>query len=127
MFKSFAVILSLTILLQSASMQFDDFDKIPNLFNHISQHLDEGDSIIDFFSMHYGFELENHKNDHNEHQKLPFKHQNLDGHIQLVIVPSFFKTSDLELVIFNKRTRFYYSEPLAHLFTNYIFQPPRTA
>ena len=127
MFKSFAIILSLTILLQSIHMQFDDIYKIPNLLSHLSQHIDEGDSITDFFSMHYGCELKNHNNEDKEHQKLPFKHQNLDGLIQLVLVPSFFKTSDSELVVFNKKKRFHYSEPLDHLFTNYIFQPPRIA
>jgi hypothetical protein len=108
-------------------MQFDDFDKIPNLFTHISQHLDDGDSLIDFFSMHYGCELENHKNDHNEHQKLPFKHQNIDSHIQLVFIPSFFRILNSELVISNKRTKFHYSEPSDYLFSDYIFQPPRIA
>jgi len=127
MFKSLSVILSFSILLQSVNIKIDDFDKIPNLFNHLTQHLEQGDSFIEFFSMHYGCELKNHKNEHKEHQKLPFKHQNLDGHIQLVLIPSFFKISNFELKTFHKKSIFYYAEPLAHLFSNYIFQPPRTA
>lgn len=127
MFKSLAVILSFTILLQSVNIQLNDFDKIPNLFNHLSQHLERGDSFSDFIAMHYGCELNKHKNEHKEHQKLPFKHQNLESHTQMVFIPSIFKGIKSQIEISSKTTGFNYFEPLAHLFSNYIFQPPRTA
>ena len=127
MFKSLAVILSFTILFQSVSMQLGDFDKISNLFNHLSQYFEKGDSLTDFIEMHYGCELNNHKNEHKEHQKLPFKHQNLESHIQLVFIPSTFTSRNLQVEISSKAIGFNYCEPLAHLFSNYIFQPPRQA
>lgn len=127
MFKSIAVILSFSILLQSVNIKIDDFDKIPNLFNHLTKHIEQGDSLVEFFSKHYGYELKNHKNEHKEHQKLPFEHQNLDSNIQMVLVHYFVDISNPELEIIHKKSRFHYIEPLDHLFSNYIFQPPRIA
>lgn len=127
MFKSLAVILSISILLQSFHLQLGDINKIPDLLSHISQHIEEGDSLADFIDMHYGYEFRNHKGEHKEHQKLPFKHTNFDSHIQLVIIPSFIENLESQLDASFKKPGFYYSEPLVHLFSNYIFQPPQTA
>ena len=125
MFKSLAVIVSISILFQSFPLQLGDFYKLPDLVNHISQHIEKNDSLTDFIAMHYGCELKNHNNEHKEHQKLPFKHINFDSHIQLVIIPSFIENSDSQLENSFKKPSYHYSEPLAHLVSNYIFQPPR--
>ena len=66
MFKSLAIILSISILLQSFPLQLGDFYKLPDLVNHLSQHIENGDSLTDFMAMHYGCELEDHKNEHKE-------------------------------------------------------------
>lgn len=52
---------------------------------------------MDFMAMHYVCELNKHKNEHKGHQKLPFKHLNLESHIQLVFIMSPFKISNFEI------------------------------
>ncbi|GGK49763.1 MULTISPECIES: hypothetical protein [Flavobacteriaceae] len=125
MTKISAIILSLTILFQSFNFDLEDLNNIPALADHISCHLDSGDSFVDFFEMHYGSESNNHEQEHKEHKELPFKHQHLESHFQMVYIlcvqnyPFNFNEVKLET------NNFTYKEPTTNLFINNLFQPPQ--
>lgn len=123
--KVTTVILSFTILIQSLNFDIGDFNKIPILLDHFMCHIESGDNIDDFFSMHYGAKFVKHKNDHKEHEKLPFKHQHLDSHFQNVYILTE-NTIQIEL----KETilsdhNFKYKESFSKLFSDNLFQPPQ--
>ncbi len=125
MHKISVVILSFSILFQSFSFDLDDFDMLPTLVDHIKCHLEIGDNFGDFITKHYGSELNNHKNEHKEHDKLPFKHEHLEVHSQLVY--TLYPENDL--VYFKeallKKNKFLYKEPSSNLFVTTFFQPPQ--
>lgn len=125
--KIAAFILSFIILFQSLSFDLANFGKISILVNHISSHLNEGDNFMEFIEMHYGNKLENHIDKHDEHKKLPFKHQHLDAHFQLTYLVYFYQyplkyTED----IFEKN-KFNYTETTTTLVVHNFFQPPQEA
>lgn len=125
MTKIIAIILSFTILFQSFNFDFEDFNKIPDLVEHISSHLNNGDTFAEFIAMHYGIEVNSHEQDHKEHKELPFKQQYLDSHFQVVFILCAhnypIKFSEIKL----KTTNFTYKEPTTNLFINNFFQPPQ--
>ena len=125
--KIAAFILSFIILFQSLSIDMQDVAKIPTLVNHISCHLKSGDNLVDFVEMHYGNLSNVHKNEHNEHKELPFKHQHLDSHFQIAFVIYFqqYPIQTIESIPDNKN--FNYIEPLTSLVVNNFFQPPKIA
>lgn len=127
MYKIASILLTFTILFQSFSFDLEDINKIPTLINHISCHIEKGDSLGDFLSMHYGGEASSHEKDNNEHQKLPFKHQHLDSHFQIVFIfnPSIFNVDKRE-PIFEKEI-FNYKESSTIFIQSSIFQPPKAA
>jgi len=120
-----AIILSFTILFQSFNFDLEDFNKIPTLVEHITCHLKSGDSFTEFIAMHYGTESNNHEQDHKEHNELPFKHQHLESHFQMVFIlcvqnyPVNFNEINLET------NNFKYKEPSTNLFIDNFFQPPQ--
>jgi hypothetical protein len=125
MTRFLAIILSFTILFQSFNFDLKDFNKIPTLVDHISCHLKEGDSILEFLSMHYGNESNIHEEEHKEHKELPFKQQHLESNFQIVFIlnvqnyPLNFNEIKLET------NNFTYKEPTTDLFINNFFQPPQ--
>ncbi len=125
MHKISVVILSFSILFQSFSFDLDDFDMLPTLVNHIKCHLEIGDNFGDFITMHYGSELNNHKDEHKEHDKLPFKHEHLEAHFQidyaLYTDPDMVYLKDVSF----KKNRFSYKDPSTNLFVTTFFQPPQ--
>jgi len=125
MIKISTIILSFTILFQSLDFKIGDFKELPTLIDHLASHLETGDSLSDFISLHYGSLSNKHKTKHKEHQKLPFKHQNLDSHFQL---DYFLQANNIEIfsseITFEKR-KFTYKEPSVNLFANRFFQPPQ--
>jgi hypothetical protein len=123
--KVATVILSFTILIQSFSFDIGDLNKIPVLVDHFMCHIESGDSIDGFFSMHYGAKTVNHQNDHKEHEKLPFKHQHLDSHFQIdYILCEYNNPIELKETILNNNN-FTYKEPSSKLFSDNLFQPPQ--
>ena len=125
MTRILAIILSFTILFQSFILEIEDFNKFPTLIEHISSHLKNGDSLAEFIEMHYGSESNSHDKEHNEHKELPFKHQHLESHFQMVFIlcvhnyPLSFNDIKIETNNFN------YKEPITNLFINNFFQPPQ--
>ena len=125
MHKLTVIILSITILLQSFNFEVKDFNKIPTLLDHITCHFDTGDSFADFISMHYGSEVNMHKDVHKEHKELPFKQKHLETSFQYVymIFLEGFSGSFKEIAF--RKNNFAYNEPTSNLFINSIFQPPQ--
>ncbi|MDP3311897.1 hypothetical protein [Lutibacter sp.] len=123
--KAIAYILIITVLLQSFNVEFNDYYKIPALASHFITHLEKGDSISEFISMHYGSLENSHKEDHKEHQNLPFQHHQLDSTFQFnfIIVTNYieFKYNDIVITVSN----FFYKNSFKSLFRKFIFQPPQ--
>lgn len=126
MHKIAVYILSFTILFQSFNFEWDDYAKIPTLVNHIMCHTENGDNLSDFISMHYGSMKNIHNGEHEEHQKLPFKHEHLEAHYQLDFI--FYDTdnavANLDENNFSNKN-FSYKEPSTDLYINNFFQPPQ--
>jgi hypothetical protein len=125
MSKISAIIVSFTILFQSFSFDLDDINKIPALVDHISCHLKSGDSFAEFIAMHYGSEMNNHENNHKEHKELPFRHQSLESHFQMVLILCFHNYSVNFNEIKLETNNFNYKEPTTNLFINNFFEPPQ--
>ncbi len=125
MHKISIVILSFSILFQSFNLDLDDFNMLPTFIDHVKCHLEIGDNFGDFISLHYGGELNKHKDEHKEHDKLPFKHEHLEAHSQLVYT----LYSENDMVCFNetpfKKNKFSYKETSSNLFVTTFFQPPQ--
>ena len=123
--KIAVIFLSFTVLFQSFNLNLEDLPKIPHLFEHIKTHIQQGESLREFIAMHYGCEIDFHKNEHKEHQNLPFKKQNFDAHfnIDFIICNNLFplQTYPKDFV----STYFMYKEQPIKLFETHIFQPPR--
>lgn len=125
MSKILAIIVSITILFQSFGLEIEDLNKFPELVDHISCHLNSGDSFAEFIAMHYGSEVNNHELEHNEHKELPFKHQHVESHLQMAFIIYVYNDS----INFNEikldTNNFTYKEPTTNLFINNFFQPPQ--
>jgi len=123
--KILAITLSFIVLFQSFTIDFNDFSKIDDLVEHAQVHFEQGESIFEFISKHYGEELTNHKNEHQKHQNLPFKHKKIDAQVQLVLClnqSNFeFRISSFEIVSNN----FEYNEHRLSLPELEFFQPPK--
>lgn len=127
MIKVAAFILALTVLIQSFNFDASDLQKIPTLVNHFSSHFDNGDSLSEFVSMHYGSSTQNHEEEHQEHGELPFKHQHIDSHFQLAFVITV-NQYPLDCIETSHDTQnFNYKEPLTSLVVHNFFQPPKIA
>lgn len=125
--KVVAFILSLTVLFQSFNFDINDLQKIPTLVNHLSCHFEEGDSISEFVSMHYGSTTKSHEEEHKEHGELPFKHEHVDSHFQLAFVIQV-NQFPIEIIENSHDTKnFNYREPLTSLVVQNFFQPPKIA
>jgi len=128
--KLASLILSVIILFQSLNFEITDINKISNFINDINCHMQEGESFAEFIADHYKDQSDSHEHkgelhEHEDHGELPFKHQHLDSHIQLVFV---FFSNDFETNFEEKITsnnNFNYREPSSNLFTDSPFQPPR--
>jgi len=121
------IILSFLILNQSVYFDLDDLIKFPALFSHLSSHIEKGDSLGNFISLHYGKKVKSHENKHQEHRKLPFKNQQIENHYHSIFTinrNSF--QNRLTVVQFNNKN-FSYKDILTTQLTEKIFQPPKVA
>ena len=125
MYKAIVYILSLSILVQSFNFDKNDFYKIPYLTSHFITHINEGDSISEFISLHYGSLESKHKGSHKEHQNLPFKNYHIDSSFQFatLISSNFIEINSKEIIVSN--SNYFYKNLIASLIHNFIFQPPQ--
>lgn len=120
-----AFILSFTILFQSFNFEIDDIYKLSTFLNHITCHIENGDNFGDFIDLHYGNKSNSHQEKHKEHKNLPFKHQHLDSHVQLLFLINDFKFDVSHPVKGFSTKNFMYKEPSSNQFTNNFLQPPQ--
>ena len=127
MSKVFAILFSSLILVQSLNISFEDFSKLNVLLEHAKFHQETyGDSFLEFFAEHYGEDMVQHANEHQEHEELPFKHKHDCTHIafDFTAYPRFNLDSNQQNFIqipFN----FFYKESSSLFEKSSIFQPPR--
>lgn len=127
MLKISAFILSLTILFQSFNFDIIDIQKIPTFVYHLKCHLNEGDSVANFISKHYGATSKSHEKEHQEHKKLPFKHQHINDYNQILFVLNN-QNNFLKKIHFTIENTLFKSKSLTlQLFDTNFFQPPRVA
>lgn len=132
MSKLFSIILSTVILLQSIGMHADDLVQIDEFITHSQFHSEQyGDNVLVFISKHYGELKAVHDQEHQEekedHEKLPFQHQSHTISVMDVTLNS--ALSDFNNLVFLefKTFDFYYSARLSSPYTDGILQPPRLA
>lgn len=128
--KSISFILAFVVLFQSFNFEITDINKLSNFINDINCHVQDGESFADFIADHYKNDSESHEHkgvqhEHDDHGELPFKHQHMDSHVQLVFVffSNEFNSNYEELN--DSVDNFNYTEPTSDLFLNSLFQPPR--
>lgn len=74
MSKLTAIILSFLLLGQSIQISATDVLQLDDLYMHTIEHYQKtGDSLIEFFSLHYGNQKITHSKEHSQHQNLPFQ------------------------------------------------------
>lgn len=123
--KLSAILMSFTILFQSFGLDFNDFTNFPKLISHLSSHIEEGDDVSDFMNLHYGTDVEKHKNKHSEHKELPFKHQHSDTHLQLVYVLNICSLEMIAVENIYENKNFHYGSTFSNNYIKRLFQPPQ--
>ena len=99
---------------------------IPNLVQHLKVHIKNGDSIVDFISLHYGNKYASHKDKDKEHQKLPF-HSDTNSFYKVNFLDFTDKTANISTEFSSESKNFIYVELFVNLLEHSIFQPPKIA
>lgn len=127
--KLVAFTYSFLILFQSFNIGLEDISKFSALMEHAAYHNEMyGDNFVQFIAEHYGEAKDQHHNEHDEHQDLPFKdsHQ-FCSHISTPFIsPTVafeLEAQDFISIPFN----FYYSDSHTNFEKSSIFQPPKHA
>ena len=127
MSKVFAIIFATLILVQSSNISFGDFSKLNVLLEHAKFHQETyGDSFLEFLAEHYGESTIQHGSEHQEHEELPFKHQQDCTHIAFDFTanPIFdFDNNQQNLIQFP--FNFFYKESSSLFEKPSVFQPPK--
>ena len=124
MYKIISIIISALILLQSFNINFDDVNKLPNLYEHIACHINHGHNIVEFMSLHYGSTSKIHDTENSEHQNLPFKHKNKQTNFNVdYLIKNVFSISIPKIDL--KETIFSYNKITSQLVIYNFFKPPR--
>jgi hypothetical protein len=127
MTKVFSIIFSTLILIQSFNISLEDFSKLNILMEHASFHeKNYGDSFLDFLNEHYGSANIDQKTAHEEHDKLPFKHD----HQTCQHSPSTFMANVIgielkEYITVDLVKNFFYKTSDSLFEKPIVFQPPR--
>jgi hypothetical protein len=128
--KLSSIILSFVVLIQSFNFDIDDFSRLSNFVTDINCHIKSGEGLTGFMVDHYSntsnlHEHEGNSHDHENHGKLPFKHQHSDNHLQIVFVffSNEYPSQSEDFLEVNKN--FNYKEPSTNLVLHSFFQPPR--
>src|SRR5699024_10096160 len=128
MTRVLVIFLSLILLSVSSGINFTDIAKTGFLLEHAQYHSEKyGDSFLDFLSKHYGMDKYNHKDDTDEHHKLPFQQSHLCSCIMDIKDVNFHLVELLPPPIKEHKKVFFYKNLYASIATNDIFQPPQFA
>lgn len=123
------LILLLSIIILSESTGFNPLDiaKTGFLIEHAQYHFDKhGDSFWEFMSSHYGLNKEKHKDENNEHQRLPFQQTSICSCVMHIEEKKLEIASILIPPAMECNKFFFYKNLYASIATNDIFQPPKT-
>lgn len=131
MTKLVSILAALLILFQSLNVSFADVVQLDEFLEHAAFHKKQyGDNLFVFISKHYG-ELKddhnkNHKEEHEEHQNLPFQHTSCTHHLvnAFVLFPDIFSKQKIEIRTVNSDC-FFYLQGDSSGFQSAVFQPPR--
>ena len=124
--KVLVVILSYTILFQSFNFKMNEILMIPNLVQHLKVHIKNGDSIVEFISLHYGNKYASHKDKDKEHQELPF-HSDTNSFYKVNFIDFTDKIANISTERSSESKNFIYVELFVNLLEHSIFQPPKIA
>ena len=127
-----SIAISFIILIQSFGISFYDISQLDTFIDHAQFHSEQhGDNVLVFISKHYGELKADHEKKHHEekedHEKLPFNHNNCN-HVSSLTSFIFNSTkSDLKIVDFPEyiKANFFYQEPTSSMHKLSLFQPPQ--
>lgn len=127
MSKLFAILFSTLILVQSSNISFEDFSKLNVLLEHANYHQETyGDSFFEFLAEHYGEDMIQHQNDHQEHEELPFKHQQDCTHVIFDFTANpLFDLDNNQQSFIQIPFNFFYKESSSLFEKPSVFQPPK--
>jgi hypothetical protein len=129
MTKLFAILFSILILVQSSNIGFEDISKLNVLLEHAQYHQETyGDSFFEFLTEHYGEDMLQHQNDHEEHEELPFKHKQDCTHIVFDFTANAqFCLHNTNPILIRIPLNFFYKESSSLFEKPSVFQPPKLA
>ena len=113
------------LLIQSSNISMYDIMLVNNLFKHAEFHQKNyGDNFLEFLSEHYGEKKQVHKDENQEHPKIPFSdQQNYSDTVITIHITSIYringKTSN------STSPNYIYKELVSNFEKSTIFQPPR--
>lgn len=125
--KVFAIFFLLTFL--NANTVFGEVLKLPILIHHFVEHSKETEdvSLLNFLAIHYKGDVKHqHQNNHNDHNKLPFK--TIESHFSSVVSivpPAFIEISTYSKFITGLKIAAHKQQNYASTYLNSIWQPPR--
>lgn len=127
-----AISLSFLVFFQSVGIGISDVFMLTDLVEHAKFHSDEyGDDFLTFFEKHYGAlkaeHDKSHQEENNDHDKLPFQHNNCNHLLTEVIVIGYEFPLKKTEILYSQEHHFYYSDFYSFLNRSNIFQPPRMA
>lgn len=129
MSKLFAILFSTLILIQSSNISFEDISKLDVLLEHANYHQETyGDSFFEFLAEHYGDDMFQHENDHQEHKELPFKHHHDCTHLTFDFTPNQrLNCNNNQNNFIQIPFNFFYKETFSLFEKPSVFQPPKLA
>lgn len=113
----------------TANTAFGEILRLPILVHHYIEHTqeDKDASFINFIALHYGGNIEHqHKENHHDHEKLPFKTANC--HASQVVTLAFQPFFSLAQIIFepvDEKITISSQQNYSNSYLNSIWQPPR--
>ncbi len=121
--------MSLLLFAQSFSVSLADLFHIPDLVIHYEYHQETfGDDLFSFIEKHYGELKEEHKQEHEGHDKLPFGHSHSCAHTALVFLDLQAQHTESKIVPVDQTdSNFAYRNSYYFTRISGIFQPPKNA
>lgn len=132
MYRVIAFILTGVMLFQMSFFEIENLAQLDELIEHAKFHKEQyGDNFFVFLEKHYGDLKQQHERDHKEekedHEKLPFNHQTC-AHSSLVFVVNSTELLLPKVVpLVDSSSNFYYKEPSSSFEKPDVFQPPKNA
>ncbi|PHR95716.1 MAG: hypothetical protein COA80_10050 [Leeuwenhoekiella sp.] len=122
-----SAILSMLVLAQSFSVSLADFLHIPDLVTHYEYHQEHfGDDLLSFIEKHYGELKEEHRQEHEGHDKLPSGHQHSCAHSAVVFLNTQQPTPEHKSIPADQTSaNYFYRDNYHFAAVSGIFQPPK--